>query len=605
MPMLVRPTPHSRSQARRRPAVVAALGFGLIAACITAAAPAQPTNAAAMNPNAATIAFNGMTEAQRVGQLFMVGTPAASLSSQTVTDIQTYHVGNLILTGRSSVGVAATASVSAAAQAKADAAATSGVPLFISTDQEGGQVQVLSGTGFSTVPSGLTQGGYAPSMLRADAKTWGGQLKAAGVNVNLAPVLDTVPSAAFAPQNKPIGYYQREYGYDPTTVSTEGNSFAQGMADAGIDATVKHFPGLGRVTANTDTSSGVTDSQTTRTDAYIQPYADAVNQGVPLLMMSTAYYSKIDPNNPAAFSPTIVSGMVRGDLGFKGVIISDSLGATQVAAWAPADRAINFFNAGGDMALTNDPSLLPAMYNAVLAKANSDSTFKSKLDASAMRVLTAKQNRGLLAQGLDVSSAQGSVNWQAAYNNGARFAYAKATEGTTYTNPSFAQQYNGAYDIAMIRGAYHFAHPDSSTATAQADYFLAHGGGWSGDGRTLPPALSLQNNPSGAQCYGLSTAAMVNWIKAFSDELHLRTTKYALISTTASWWTACTGNSSALAATNPFWLASYTANPPAAMPAGTSTWTFWQSATSGSFPGGQDQFNGSWARLQALATNHD
>ena len=130
--------------------------------------------AAAVNPNAATAAFNGMTEGQRVGQLFMVGTPATGLSAQAVTDIQTYHVGNLILTGRSSAGVAATAAVSAAAQQKADAAATSGVPLFLSTDQEGGQVQVLSGTGFSTIPSGLTQGGYAPSTLRADAKTWVG-----------------------------------------------------------------------------------------------------------------------------------------------------------------------------------------------------------------------------------------------------------------------------------------------------------------------------------------------------------------------------------------------------------------------------------------------
>ena len=111
-------------------------------------------------------------------------------------------------------------------------------------------------------------------------------------------MLDTVPSAAFAPQNKPIGYYQREYGFDPTTVSTEGNAFAQGMADAGIAATVKHFPGLGRVTANTDTTTGVTDTQTTRYDAYVQPYADAVNQGVPIVMVSLAYYSKIDAEQP-------------------------------------------------------------------------------------------------------------------------------------------------------------------------------------------------------------------------------------------------------------------------------------------------------------------
>jgi beta-glucosidase-like glycosyl hydrolase len=580
-------------------------GAAVLAGVFVAGPGATPrAAAAAVNPSAASTAFKAMTEAQRIGQLFMVGTPATGLASQTVTDIQTYHVGNVILTGRSSAGVAATAAVSAAAQAKANGPATAGVPLFISTDQEGGQVQVLSGTGFSTIPSGLTQGGYAPSTLRADARTWGTQLKSAGVNVNLAPVLDTVPSAAFAPQNKPIGYYQREYGFDPSTVSTEGNSFAQGMADAGIAATVKHFPGLGRVTANTDTSSGVTDTQTTRYDSYVQPYADAVNQGVPIVMVSLAYYSKIDPNNPAAFSSTVINGMIRGDLGFTGVVMSDSLGATQVSPWAPADRALNFFNAGGDLALMNDPSLLPAMYNAVLAKANSDATFKSKVDASAMRVLTAKQNRGLLSQGMDVSSAQGNVDWQAAYNLGARFAYVKATEGTTYTNPYFAQQYNGSYNIGMIRGAYHYAHPDSSTGAAQADYFLGHGGGWSGDGRTMPPALVLQPGTS-ATCYGMSASAMLNWVKAFSDELHLKTSKYPMIYTTYGWWNTCTANSAAFAGTNPFWLASYTAAPPASIPAGTATWTLWQSGSSGTLPGGQDQFNGAYSQLQALATNAD
>ena len=591
---------------RVRPYVAILTATGLLLSGAVAGSVSAPRPAgAAPNPSAAQAAFNAMSEGQRVGQLFMVGTPATSVSSQAVTDIQSYHVGNIILTGRSSAGVSATAAVSAQLQAKADANATAGVPLFISTDQEGGQVQVLSGTGFSSIPEALSQGGYATSTLRADAKTWGSQLRAAGVNVDLAPVLDTVPSASAAKNNPPIGYYHREYGYDPTTVSDKGGAFAAGLADAGVDATVKHFPGLGRVNANTDTSSGVTDTVTTRTDAYLAPFANAVKAGAPFLMMSTAYYAKIDPNNPAAFSPTIVTGMVRGDLGFQGVIISDSLGATQVASFTPGDRAVNFLQAGGDMALTNDPSLLPAMYNAVLNKANSDSSFKAKVDASALRVLTAKQNRGLLAQGLDVSAAQGSVDWQAAYNNGARFAYIKATEGTTYTNPSFSQQYNGSYNIGMIRGAYHFAHPDSSTGAAQADYFVAHGGGWSADGRTLPPALSLQNNPSGAQCYGLSAAAMVSWIKAFSTELHAKTNKYPMITTSFGWWNACTGNSSALATTNPFWIDSFTSSPPASLPAGTSTWTMWQSGTSGVFPGGQDQFNGAWSRLVALATNHD
>ncbi|MGI8667171.1 MAG: glycoside hydrolase family 3 N-terminal domain-containing protein [Jatrophihabitans sp.] len=353
--------------------------------------------AASPGPLTAGSVFDSMNEAQRVGQLFMIGTPATGLSSQSATDIASYHVGNVILTGRSTAGVSATRSVSSSVQAQATASATRSVPEFVATDQEGGQVQVLKGTGFSTIPAALTQGGYTSETLRADAKIWGGQLAAAGVNLDLAPVLDTVPSAAFAPHNPPIGYYQREFGYDPATVAAKGTAFAQGLADAGVDASIKHFPGLGRVTANPDTSSGVTDPTTTRYDPYLAPYASAVAAGAPFLMMSTAYYSQIDPASPAAFSPTVVSDLVRGDLGFNGVVISDDLGqAAQVQAWAPGDRVIDFIQAGGDLVLTVDPAVLPAMYNAVLNRVNSDPTFRARVETSVMRVLTAKQNRGLI-----------------------------------------------------------------------------------------------------------------------------------------------------------------------------------------------------------------
>ncbi|MDQ1742100.1 MAG: hypothetical protein QOE23_439, partial [Pseudonocardiales bacterium] len=98
---------------------------------------------------------------------------------------------------------------------------------------------------------------------------------------------------------------------------------------------------------------------------------------------------------------------------------------------------------------------------------------------------------------------------------------------------------------------------------------------------------------------------MDNWVKAFSDEMHLKTNKYPMIYTTFGWWNTCTANSAAFATTNPFWLASYTSTPPASIPAGTATWTLWQSASSGTFPGGQDQFNGPYSQLLALATNAD
>jgi beta-glucosidase-like glycosyl hydrolase len=248
------------------------------------------------------------------------------------------------------------------------------------------------------MPSALTQGGYPTATLRADAAGWGQQLRFAGVNLNLAPVMDTVPSAAFAPSNAPIGAFDREFGYTPATVGSHGVAVIAGMTAAAIDTTVKHFPGLGRVTANTDTASGVTDRVTTPNDPYLGTFAQGVAAGAPFLMMSTAYYSSIDATHPAAFSTLIIHQLVRSNLHFTGVVISDDLGqAKQVAAWSPAARAIDFISAGGNMVLTAIPSVLPAMYQAVLNLALNNATFRDKVNTSAMRVLAAKQARGLLS----------------------------------------------------------------------------------------------------------------------------------------------------------------------------------------------------------------
>lgn len=181
---------------------------------------------------------------------------------------------------------------------------------------------------------------------------------------------------------------------------------------------------------------------------------------------------------------------------------------------------------------------------------------------------------GLLATatvaGIDVASYQGNVNWSDYWSQGKRFAYVKATESSSYTNPYFAQQYNGSYDVGMIRGAYHFATPNTSSGAAQAEYFLAHGGGWSGDGRTLPGALDMEYNPYGATCYGLSKAAMTAWIKDFSS-------------------------------TNPLWVARY-ASSVGTLPYNWGYYTFWQYSSS---PVDQDTFNGSYSRLVVVATSPD
>ncbi|NYG08625.1 beta-N-acetylhexosaminidase [Phycicoccus badiiscoriae] len=374
-----------------------ALAIALVAGVTTTVTTTAAAGAAATPDSLARAAFTRMTEVQRIGQLFMVGTPATGLTAGAASAITSRHVGNLILTGRTYAGAAPVRYLAASADRLTTAGATAGVPLYVAADQEGGQVQVLQGPGFSRMPTALTQGSWTDTTLTADARIWGRQLTRAGVDLNLAPVVDTVP-ASLGTRNIPIGHYFREYGYTPAVVAAKGSDVVRGERSVGLAVTAKHFPGLGHVTANTDTTGGVTDSVTTRTSGDLAPFRSAIAAGARVVMVSLAAYSKIDPARPAAFSPTVVTGMLRTDLGFTGVVMSDDLGnARQVAAWSPGARATSFIAVGGDIVLTVNSSVLPAMVDAVSARAASDPAFRAKVDAAAYRVLLAKAADGMLA----------------------------------------------------------------------------------------------------------------------------------------------------------------------------------------------------------------
>jgi GH25 family lysozyme M1 (1,4-beta-N-acetylmuramidase) len=201
--------------------------------------------------------------------------------------------------------------------------------------------------------------------------------------------------------------------------------------------------------------------------------------------------------------------------------------------------------------------------------------------------------------GLDVSGHQGTVNWTTVAADHGMFGYIKATEGSTYVNPYFAKQYNGSYAAGLIRGAYHFATPNTSGGANQANWFVGHGGGWSADGKTLPPALDLEYNPYGASCYGLSAVTLVAWVRAFVNQVHTKTGRWPTIYTSASWWQLCMGNNASFGA-DPLWIARYN-SVLGALPPGWQTWAIWQFADAGTLPGDQDEFNGTLIQLQALA----
>ncbi|SDQ25807.1 Lyzozyme M1 (1,4-beta-N-acetylmuramidase), GH25 family [Arthrobacter crystallopoietes] len=208
-------------------------------------------------------------------------------------------------------------------------------------------------------------------------------------------------------------------------------------------------------------------------------------------------------------------------------------------------------------------------------------------------------------QGMDVSGWQPSVNWQTEWNLGARFAYVKATEATSYKNPSFGGQYSGSYKVGMIRGAYHFAIPNVTSGKVQADYFVNNGGGWSADGRTLPPLLDIEFNPYpelGNTCYNMSPSQLVNWVRDFSNQIKARTGRVPAIYTNGSWWNQCLGYSSAFK-DHPLHVAHFSTGNVTYpwLPAGWTRFDIWQYSESGPFLGDSNVWRGTQAQLVAFA----
>ena len=408
----------------RRPVLLAALvGAGSLAGCslipgsssagssssakpqapepaASSAAP-SPTAAASPAPSATATAtatdgpLAGWSLEEKVGQLMMVGVDAQAPKQSSNEAVDTHHVGNIFIAGRTTAGSQATQKVISSFTSKVGPGTTHATPMLVATDQEGGEVQVLAGSGFSDIPSALDQSAQPRDQLVASARTWGKELADVGVNMNLAPVADLVDIARPA-SNEPIGRWGREYGHDAATVSSQAGAFAEGMQASKVIPTYKHFPGLGRVKDNTDTSAGVVDSTTTRSadTAVSVIFGAAIAAGAPVIMVSSATYSLIDPSAPAVFSSTIVTDMLRREMGFSGVVITDDVSAAvQVQDVSAGDRAVRAIRAGCDLVLASaDPTVAADMVKALIATARSDPAFAARVDESATRVLNLKKS---------------------------------------------------------------------------------------------------------------------------------------------------------------------------------------------------------------------
>lgn len=337
-----------------------------------------------------------MDAGERAGQLLMVGLDHAASRTSLDALVSSRHLGGVILLGGWTGGVDSVRATTRHLAALASKNTTAGLGLLLAADQEGGAVQQLRGTGFSRMPSARVQDQGSPGALTADATRWAAELRQAGINVNLAPVADTVPTS-IGRANGPIGQYDRQFSSDPERVSRLVGAFLAGMRAGGVAATVKHFPGIGRITGNTDvTASGITDRTTTVDDPYLEPFRTGVQDGVELVMVGSAIYSRIDPGTNAVFSRAIVTDLLRDRLSYDGVVITDDVGAARAVAAVPVgERATRFIEAGGDITLTARPTTVPAMHDAITSKAKANPTFARAVQAAATRVVDLKLRMGL------------------------------------------------------------------------------------------------------------------------------------------------------------------------------------------------------------------
>ncbi len=393
-------------QVRRRPTVAVAVVTALCllsSACGSSPDDAAGGTTAATSTSARPTPAPGTTPEQlvddalaaldrraQIAQLFVIGVPLDDLAAGDA--VAEAGVGGLFMAGRSQAPVEEIAAVAERWQATAP-----GPGLWIAVDQEGGAVQTLQGEGFDRLPPAREQGALPAAELAALAEGLGASLAAAGVNLDLAPVVDVVPSGTAA-SNAPIGAHGREYGSTPEEVTTAAGVIVDGLAASGVTATLKHFPGLGRVAGNTDDTAVVHDTVTTADDPQLTVFSTlADSPAEPFVMSSSAIYDRIDGSVQAMFSSVVLTDVLRGQLGFDGVVISDDVGNAEAVSGVPVgERAVRFLSAGGTLVLTVATDQFEPMVEAVLARAEDDAAFAAVVDAAVRVALLAKARAGLL-----------------------------------------------------------------------------------------------------------------------------------------------------------------------------------------------------------------
>lgn len=353
-------------------------------ASATAAAPSTgpaPSTHAACNPDAVP---GSWSTARRAAQL--VFAPAEEDDVLAARPMVEAGAGGLLL-----FGTAAPASLPRQLAALGRHAPGGLAPL-VTTDEEGGEIQRMANL-VGNLPWPRTMAATrTPAQVRTLARRVARRMRAAGITMDLAPVLDLSDSPG---PNTTFPDGPRSFSVRPAVATAYGLAFAQGLRDGGVIPVVKHFPGLGQAGANTDFGPAAVPPLPVLARRALRPFQAAIKQGLPAVMVGEASIPGLTHGLPATLSGHAITGLLRGQLGFHGLVLTDSLstGAIKRAGYSIPQAAVRAIAAGADMVTfdsANPPGTTHAVISGLVAAVRSGQLPEARLDSAVQHVLRAK-----------------------------------------------------------------------------------------------------------------------------------------------------------------------------------------------------------------------
>lgn len=384
----------------RRVIVVAAVVALLASGCNTA--PPEPTfgrTPSAASGSAAPSALpSASAECSNAGKLATWSLQKLAMQTLTVPAKETRVPAVLSYVQGGAGGVILFGSSAPAdmdeAIAQLVAKAPDGVPPFVMTDEEGGTVQRMPDV-VGRIPSARTLAATkTPAQIHDIALAMAKKLKAAGVTMDLAPVLD-LDDRVGPNESNPDG--SRSFSLDPKKASAAGIAFMKGLQDGGVVPVVKHFPGLGYSTANSDNAVAQTRAWADIQKRDLLPFKDAIAANVPAIMIANASVPGLTAK-PASLSPEVITTVLRGQLHYGGLVITDSLSATAVkgSGYPVPQATVQALIAGADMvmyteAAGNVSTVTKKTSAAIVAAVTAGTLPKQRLLDAVGHILTAKR----------------------------------------------------------------------------------------------------------------------------------------------------------------------------------------------------------------------